>query len=206
MIISGVEASDFLNKFSIKLSPGGIFALGGNFNDTEKLRKELNFGLGLGGGLRYKINENIFIDAGYIFNWMSIKEDKRPFAYKEQSPAFNLQMFTLNGTFFLKSGYIVEPYLTLGCAICPWKFSEDAIGGGAWPAPGKPDNDFSNTSLGLNIGLGVECYLFSIFSVFVEVKYHYVYTRDVEKFGTDDFTEQDFLGVSIGLIHYFGKK
>lgn len=206
MIISGVRASDFLNKFSIRLSPGGILAIDGNYNDTEKLKEVVNIGLGFGGGFRYKINENIFIDASYIFNWMSIKGDKEPFAYKEKSPAFNLQMFTLNGTFFLKSDYMVEPYFTFGCGICPWKFSEDAIWGEAWLAPGKPDESFSNTSLGLNIGLGIESYFFSRFSVFAEIKYHYVFSRDVEKFGTDDFTEQDFLGLSIGLIFYFGKK
>lgn len=206
MIISGIRASDFLNKFSIGLNSGGILAIDGNYNDTEKLRKVVNIGLGLGAELRYKINENIFIDAGYIFNWMSIKGDKKPFAYKEKSPAFNLQMFTLNGTFFLKSGYLVEPYFTLGCGICPWKFSEDAIWGEAWPAPGIPERSFSKTSLGLNIGLGVECYFFSMISVFAEIKYHYIFSRDVEKFGTDDFTEQDFLGVITGLIFYFGKK
>jgi opacity protein-like surface antigen len=206
MIVSGIRASDFLNKFSIRISPGGMLALGGNYNDTEKLSAVVNIGVGLNAALRYEISENIFIDVGYKFTWMSIKGDKKPFAYKEKSPAFNMQMFTLNGTFFLKSGYTVEPYFTLGCGICPWRFSEDSLWGEAWPAPGKPDESFSKTSLGLDIGLGVESYLFSIFSAFVEIKYYYIFSRDVEKFGTDDFNEQDFLGINIGIIFSFGKK
>ncbi len=205
MIVPGSEASDFFKKFSIKISPVGILALDGQYNDTEKLRAAVNIGLGLNGGLRYKINDNIFIDAGYNFNWMSVKEDKKPFAYKEKSPAFNLQMFTLNGTFFLKSGYLVEPYFTLGGGIYPWKFSEDAIWGASWSAPGNPDNSFSKTSLGLNIGLGTEAYFFSKLSVFLEIKYHYIFSRDVAKFGTDDFNEQDFLGIGLGVVFYFGR-
>lgn len=206
MTISGVRASDFLKKFSIKLTPTGIFAVDGNYDDTDKLRKVVNIGLGLGGTLRYEVNENVYIDAGYIFNWMSVKEEKKPYAYKETSPAFNLQMVTLNATFFLKSGYMLEPYLTLGCAICPWKFSKDPIWGEAWPALGNPDKSFSNTDFGLNIGLGLESYFFSLFSLFAEIKYYYVFSRDIEKFGTDDFTQQDFLGLSVGLIYNFKKK
>ncbi len=206
ILISGVRASDFLDKFSIKLTPAAIFAVDGNYSDTDKLREVINIGFGLGGTLRYEINDNIYIDAGYIFNWMSVKGDKKPFAYKEKSPAFNLQMFTLNTTFFLMSGYMIEPYLTLGFGICPWRFSEDPIWGEAWPAPGNPDKSFSNTSFGLNIGLGLESYFFSLFSLFAEIKYYYVFSRDVKKFGTDDFTQQDFLGLSVGLIYNFKKK
>jgi opacity protein-like surface antigen len=204
--VSGVKASDFLDRFSLRFSPGGILALYGNYNDTEKLSKIVNIGIGLNGGLRYKINEYFFMDVDYGFSWMSIKGDKKPFDYKEQSPAFNLQMFTVNGTFFLSSGYTIEPYLTLGGGICPWKFSQNPVWGEAWPAPGNPEMSFSKTSLGLNIGLGVESYFFSKFSVFAEVKYHYIFARDVKKFGTDDFNEQDFLGLNIGLIYYFEKK
>jgi opacity protein-like surface antigen len=206
ILISAARASDFLNKFSIKLTPAGIFAVDGNYNDTDKLKQVVNIGLGFGVTLRYEINENIYIDAGYVFNWMSIKGDKKPFAYKEESPAFNLQMFTLNTSFFLKSGYLIEPYLTLGCGIYPWKFSKDPIWGETWPALGNPDERFSNTSFGLNVGLGLESYIFSLFSISAEVKYHYVFSRDPAKFGTDDFTQQDFLAVSIGLTYNFKKK
>jgi len=203
MFISGVNASSFLNKLSLSLRPYGIFTLGGNYSDTEKLRDILNIGIGLGLSLRYEISENFYIDTGYIYNWISVKKDKKPFIYKEESPAFNLTMFTFNGTFFLKSGYRVEPYLTLGCSMCPWRFSESPIGGKAWPAPGRPEESFSNTDFSLNIGIGVEVFTWAHMSIISEVKYHYLFAKDEIKFGTDDYTEQDFLIISIGLIYYF---
>ena len=206
VVVSCGQAASFAERFSLRLSPGGLLALGGYYNDTQKLSEIVNTGIGLNGGIRYKVSDFVFIDLGYAFNWLSVKKDERPFDYKEQNPAFNLQTFSVNGTFFLASGYMIEPYLTLGAGICPWRFSQNPVWGEAWPAPADPEKSFSKTSLGLNIGLGVESYLFSKVSVFAEIKYFYVFARDIENFGTDDFTEQDFLGLNIGLIYYFGKK
>jgi opacity protein-like surface antigen len=206
VVVSCGQAASFAERFSLRLSPGGLLALGGYYNDTQKLSEIVNTGIGLNGGIRYKVSDFVFIDLGYAFNWLSVKKDERPFDYKEQNPAFNLQTFSVNGTFFLASGYMIEPYLTLGAGICPWRFSQNPVWGEAWPAPADPEKSFSKTSLGLNIGLGVESYLFSKVSVFAEIKYFYVFARDIENFGTDDFTEQDFLGLNIGLIYHFGKK
>ncbi|MDH7511480.1 MAG: outer membrane beta-barrel protein [Clostridiales bacterium] len=206
LVVPAGRASTFGERLSLRLSPGGIMALGGYYNDTQTLGKIVNLGIGLNGGIRYKISDFVFIDACYAFNWLAVKKDQRPFDYKEQNPAFNLQTFSLNGTFFLTSGYMIEPYFTVGAGICPWRFSDGPLWGAAWPAPAKPQNSFSKTSLGLNVGLGVESYLFSKVSAFAEIKYFYIFARDVGKFGTDDFTEQDFLGFNIGLVYYFGKK
>jgi opacity protein-like surface antigen len=206
VVVSTGEASGVAERFSLRFSPGGILALDGYYNDTQKLSKVVNMGIGLSGGIRFKVSDFVFIDTGYAFNWLSVKKDERPFDYKEQSPAFNLQTFSLNGTFFFTSGYMIEPYFTLGAGICPWRFSQNPVWGEAWPAPADPEKSFSKTSLGLNVGLGVESYLFSKVSVFAEIKYFYIFARDPGKFGTDDFTEQDFLGLTIGLIYYFGKK
>jgi opacity protein-like surface antigen len=208
IIVSGVRADNFLDRFGLKLNPGGIMALGGHFNDHQKLREIANIGVGLNGGLRFIVNDYIALDLGYAFNWMAIKKDSQPFDYKEMHPAFNLQMFTLNGTFSLGSGYLIEPYLTLGAGLCPWRFSQTSLWGAAWPAPGNQKGPFGKNSFGINIGLGAETdtFLFSRCSVFVEIKYHYIYSRDVKRLGTDDFNEQDFLGLNVGLVYYFGNK
>lgn len=206
MILTPREsAANFWNKFSISLKPGGLWALTGNYNDTEKLRDMVLPGAGLGLTLRYEIYKNFFIEACYSHNWMFIEEDKKPSAYDEYTPAFVMPMYTLNGTLFLASGSVV-PYLTLGGGISPWRFSSEAIGGEAWSAPENPDEDFSKTSLSLNIGLGVEVYLWSRVSVLGETKYYYIFAKDVEKFGTEDFTKQDFLGIRLGITFYFGEK
>jgi len=39
----------------------------------------------------------------------------------------------------------------------------------------------------------VDAALSSKLGLFLEVKYHYVFSRNPGKFGTDDFTQQDFL-------------
>jgi opacity protein-like surface antigen len=206
MLVSGVRASGFFDRLSLRLSPEGILALGGKFSDSVKLNKAVNIGLGLNAGLRYAFNDYVYIDAGYTFSWMSVKTDYRPFDYKELGPALNIQMFTLNVTLFLSTGFVIKPYLIGGMGIYPWEFSQKPLWGDPWPAPGDPTKTFSKTSLGFNAGLGLESHLFSTFSIFIEAKYHYIYARDPGRFGTDDFTEQDFLGLNIGLNYSFGKK
>jgi opacity protein-like surface antigen len=206
ILASGLAASDGGKRLSLRFAPGGIMALGGHYSDTEKLSGVVNLGAGLGLGLRYEMNENFILELGYDFCWLSVKEDNRPFAYKEQNPALNLQMLTINGIFFLMSGYSLEPYLTLGAGLYPWKFSQVPIWGSPWPAPAKPAENFSDHSPALNIGLGVDVPLGSKFAAFAEIKYHYIFSRNPGKFGTDDFTQQDFLGLNIGLTYRFGGK
>jgi opacity protein-like surface antigen len=206
LIVSGVLAGDIAQKLSLRFSPGGIIALGGSYTDTLKLSKAANPGAGLGFGLRYRMSENIYLDLGYDFFWLSVKKDQRPFAYKEMSPALNVQWISVNSIFFLSSGYKIEPYLTLGAGLCPWKFSQSPVWGASWPAPSRSDENFCDTSLGLSIGLGIDSYLFSRVTVFAEIKYLYLFSRDPVKFGTDDFTQQDFLSLGIGLTYCFGHR
>jgi opacity protein-like surface antigen len=206
ILTSGVGASGLLDRWSLRLGPGGIFALGGRFSDSAKLSQVVNLGFDLDAGIRYKVNDYVVIDADYVFSWLSVKTDFRPFDYKEQRPALNLQMVTINGAFFLSTGYVFKPYLTLGAGIYPWEFSQTPIWGDPWPAPADPTRTFSKVSFGFNAGLGIEMHLFSTFSAFTEARYHYVFARDPERFGTDDFTQQDFLALRIGLVFSFGKK
>jgi opacity protein-like surface antigen len=206
ILAAGAGASGLLDRWSLRLSPGGMLALGGWYNDSVKLNKVVNIGIGLGGGVRYKINDYAFLDADYAFTWMSVKKSYQPFDYKEEHPALNLQMITVNGTFFLSVGYVFKPYVTLGAGIYPWEFSQTPLWGDPWPAPGDPTLTFSKVSPGLNGGLGLEMHLFSTCSVFAEARYHYVFARDPYRLGTDDFTEHDFLGFQIGLVYSFSKK
>lgn len=192
--------------FSISLNPGGIWALNGYYNKTEKLKDRVIPGAGLGLGLRYEITGNFTIEACYSYNWMFIKKAKRPDAYKDDKPVFLTPMYTLNGTVFLSTGKTLDPFLTAGAGIFPWRFSSQVTGGELWTAPENPDEDFSKTSLGLNIGMGIDVYISSKISLTAESKYYYIFTKDEEKFGTDGFTNQGFLGIRLGLTYHFGKK
>jgi opacity protein-like surface antigen len=206
VLVSGLAASDLGKRLSIRFAPGGIMALGGSYSDTAKLSNVVNLGAGLSLGLRYQMNEDFILELGYDFCWLSVKGDSQPFAYKEQNPALNLQMLTVNGIFFLMSGYRLEPYLTLGAGLYPWEFSQVPIWGSPWPGPAKPEENFSDLSPAINIGLGVDAPLSSKLALFAELKYHYIFSRNPGKFGTDDFTQQDFLGLSLGFTFSFGGK
>ncbi len=201
-------ASGFAERFSLRLSPGGILPLGGRFSDTYKLGKVTGLGYGLDAALRYKVNDYVYLDAAYAYNWMGIKRSYQPTAYKveDETPAFHCAMITLNGTVFLSTGYAIAPYVTLGLGLYPWRFTSKAFGGETWPAPSKPQNEFAATDFGLNGGIGAETYLVSRFRVFAEFRYHYVFARDVAKFGTDDWNQQDFVALKIGITYSFGHK
>lgn len=206
IIAPGVGEAGFLNRLGLSLNPGTVLALHGNYSDSKKLKDMVIPGAGLGLIFRYKINENLFIDAGYSYNWLFIKKDERPSAYEADKPAFVLPMYTVNGTYFLVSGRTIEPYLTLGGGLYPWRLSSEAIRGEIWSAPENTEEKFSKSSLGLNGGLGVEVRLWSTLAVFAEATYLYLFAKDEEKFGTGDFANQGFVGVRLGVTLYFGRK
>lgn len=201
--MNGLAITD---KFSLKLSTSGVFTLGGHYNDRAKLKDITDLGVGLEVGLRCELHNNVYFDLSYRGNWLPIKDSQKPLAYRDNSPAFIMTSFILNGNFYLKSDSSVEPYLSLGGSLSPWHFSTSGFSRNAWPAPGNPEESFSGTSLGLHVGLGVEIFHVFPFSIFGEVKYYYYFTRDPSKLGTDDFSEQDFLGINIGAIFYFKRK
>lgn len=197
------RAADFADRFSLSLNPAGILALAGHYSDSDKLNDVVNIGLGLDLRLRYRLHPNVYFVAGAGYFWMSVKQAYRPFAYREKHPALILPMISAEWMFYLKSGYAVEPYLRLGGFYSPWRFVSNGLGGETWPAIANPSNEFSDKSWGLSSALGVEVYVWKKISVFGELKYYYLFSRNPEKFGTDDFNQQDFLGVNLGFIFYF---
>jgi opacity protein-like surface antigen len=58
----------------------------------------------------------------------------------------------------------------------------------------------------VNVGLGAEANVKLNLTAIFEVRYTYLFSRNPERFGTDDFTQMDFLGVSLGVIYYFRRK
>jgi opacity protein-like surface antigen len=202
----GTQASSLASKLSFRLTPGGMFALGGHYDDTSKLKDIISLGPGLGVGLRYEVNENFYLDAGYSYAVLPVKTGQKPFDFRHSKSYFDMSSMTLNAVLFLKSGFQMEPYLTIGGGIYPWKFCEKMFDGKVWNAPGKPQNRFSDSSLGLSVGLGVEVFALVHLSVITEFRYLYLFSRNPAKFGTDDFTQQTFLGASIGIIYYLSKK
>ncbi|MBN2206194.1 MAG: outer membrane beta-barrel protein [Candidatus Aminicenantes bacterium] len=205
LVAAAPAAAGVANRFSLKLTPGGVTAVDGRFNDAAKTSAVVNVGAGLAAAVRYRFNDFVCLEAGYGFAWLSVKKDQRPFDYKEGSPALNIQTATLNATVFLSSGFAIDPYLTAGLGVYPWRFSRTALWGDAWPAPSKPSESFGAVSPGFNAGIGAEAYLFGRVYASAELKYHFLFARNPAKFGTDDFTQQDFAALTIGLVYRFGR-
>jgi opacity protein-like surface antigen len=200
----GTSRAEYARHLSIGLHPGTLLSIHGAYSESETLRDTVIPGVGLGLVLRYRLGPHLSLDAGYGYNWMFLKAEKRPSGYADQKPALVLPMYTLGGTVFLASGGSVEPYLSLGIGLCPWRFSSQAFGGSYLAVPDNSDERFSKTSLDLNGGLGIEIKLWSRLSLSAEADYHMLFAKDAAKFGTNGFGRQGFLGIRAGLVFHFG--
>jgi hypothetical protein len=204
--VSGPAEAGSLDRVSIRLDSGTCFSLHGNYNESYKLKEMVLPGAGLGMTVRFRVYSSFFLEAGYAYNWMFLKKDMRPSAYTADKPALILPMYTLNGTVFMSSSESVRPYFTLGCGICPWRFSSEAIRGEIWEAPLDSNAQFSKNSLILNTGLGIEIILWSHVSFVADVKYQYLFAKNDELFGTEGFNNQGFLGIRLGIVFSFGRQ
>jgi hypothetical protein len=119
---SGVFGSSIAERFSLRVSPMAMVTLGGHFNDTDKLSAVVDIGGGLGAGVRFELSKNAYLDAGYSYLVLPVKTGKTPYAFRHQNSYFDMSAATLNLSLYLKSGYVIEPYLTLGCGLYPWSF------------------------------------------------------------------------------------
>jgi hypothetical protein len=180
-----------------------IKPVSGDYADHASLAKAAPFGLGLELGINYRLFRYLSLSLTAVENWIPVAKDYQPNIYKSGSPAFLLPAFSLSGIIHLGVGYAVEPYVRVGGGISPWRFSKSGFTGNTWSAPSRPGNDFCDLSPEVHGGFGIETLRFGKFAVIAELRYTYVFTRNPAKFGTDDFSEQDFLSLFIGLIFHF---
>jgi opacity protein-like surface antigen len=203
---AGLGASGPFDNFSFRLNGGILFNLGGRYSDARKFKDVVDLGGGLNIGLRYEVSKNIYLDAAVGYTVLTVKQGAQPFSFRRDTSYFDQASATLNASLYLKSGYAIEPYLTLGGGLYPWAFRSEIFGGRTWPSPAQPQTGLRDSSFGLNIGLGAEANVFLKMTAILEVRYTYVFSRNVPRFRTDDFTETDFLGISVGIIYYFVRK
>ncbi len=202
----GLGAAGLIDNFSFRVGGAGVFNLGGSYTDTAKFRDVVNLGGGLNLGLRYEVSKNFYLDAAYGYTIMSVKSAEKPFSFRHSNSYFGMSAATLNAALYIKSGYAIEPYLTLGAGLYPWSFRSGVFGGDVWPAPSKPQTGLRDKSLGLNIGLGTEVNVLLNLTAIIEFRYSYLFSKNVARFGTDDFSQIDFLGIHLGVIYYFHRK
>ncbi len=199
----GTARAGFISKMGIGLNPAMLFSLRGNYNSHARLSKTVLPGPGLGLSLRYKLGKNIFLDGSFSYNWMYFRKETRPSNYADTKPAFVAPMYTLNGSFYPRPDGVIKPYITIGGGICPWWFSSQPTGGELWKVPTNSDETFTKVSRFIDGGLGIEVKLGSKISLLGEAKYYHIFAKDAAKFGADGFTDQNLLGISLGISFYF---
>jgi len=204
LLAPGSAAASVWSRLSFSVAPTSVFSLSGNFNDAAAMKDMVIPGAGLGLVLRFRFTRNLFLDAGYSYNWMFYKKDTRPDDYKSEKPAWIIPSYTLNGTLFITSKHAVKPYLTAGGGFCPWWFSSRVTGGTLFWFPGTDDVKFSKISWTVNAGMGIEVNISSKIAFFAETKYHYIFAQDGSRFGTESFTNQSVLGIRLGMTLYLG--
>ena len=172
--------------------------IGGRFNDVTRLRNTVNFGAGLARGLRYRVSDYFYVGADYGLTWLSAKTEYRPLDYKKTRPALNVMRLTVNSTFILSTGFGINPYVTLG-GDCTPEVQPGAAVGSRLAGAGRPDPDVRHEQLRAEHRGGRPEKRLLRLAVFVEVMYHYVFSRNPERFGTDDFNEQDWANIAAEL-------
>jgi hypothetical protein len=195
-------SAGILDRFGIGLQAGTLLSMKGDYNTSATLEKTVLPGAGLGLSLRYRINNSLFIDGGFSYNYMFFRKETRPAKWVSHKPAFVAPLYTLNLTYCLLPGRSVSPFLTAGGGVCPWWFASGASGGELWRAPQDKHETFTKVSRQVNVGLGIEVMLGSKLSVTGEARYYRVFVGRLEKFGA--FGDQDLLGVRLGVTFYFG--
>lgn len=116
---------------------------------------------------------------------------------------------SLNGTFnfgpmIQAEDNKVNPFITAGAGIYMWYFSENERTN-KLSAPVDTTEEFKASSLGINVGGGVEYFAMENLSVFGRVNYHLVLMKDEDRFGAD-FDNQGFLTFGAGISCYFNMK
>jgi opacity protein-like surface antigen len=183
------------------LSPKNGFDASDDLSDVVKTGSDLELKFG------YRITDNWIVEGRYMYGWMYFKDGKKP--VQSDDPAFVLQGVTVNGVYNLgpvfNPNVQLEPYVTLGVGMYPWKVTKDGMSGDAFSSPVDNSKDFSGVSFGWNTGMGLEYYVHENWSLGLGFRYHYVFMEDKDKFGSD-FENQSFTNFNLGASYHFSVK
>lgn len=199
------------NRLALSLNPGSLLSLRGNYSSTQTLKQAFLPGAGMGLGLRYKITNALFVDAGFSYNWMYMRQGMRPSDhygndFTTDKDAFVAPLYSLNLTLHPLPHSRISPYITAGGGVCPWWFSTSAFGGDLWLAPAQKSDNFTMVSDMANAGLGLELITGPRISIVTEVRYYHVFARNDYRFGKGGFANQDLLGIRLGITWYWGDR
>jgi len=183
---------------------GGIMSMNGSFSADDNLSDVVGFYGFPAVEIKYVIIDRVAVGINGGYGYMSIKDEKKPEGYEDITPALNMPYVALNGTFNFGPMMKAEdnklnPFATAGVGMYMWYFSRNERTD-KLPAY-KEGEEFNASSLGINIGGGVEYFATEKLAVFGRLNYHFVMMKDEDRFGAD-FDNQGFLTFGAGVTYY----
>ncbi|MDZ7305006.1 MAG: opacity family porin [candidate division KSB1 bacterium] len=203
--ISVLQAGEMKpQRFNLDLWGNGLSTVNGHFSNTVKSMDFLQTGASFGIAWQYFPMRSVGIQAGYELSWQNVDKQFRNEANK--TPAFVVHQITLSGLYnfanVMESTARFRPYVGAGIGLYPFRLTDDGVSGNVVKlANGKK---FEKTSFGLNGNAGLEFRATDHLSVFGGARYHYLFSKDDNKFGADSgFGNQGLLSYGLGLAYHF---
>ena len=197
-------AMDMSNHIGFGAWGGGNMPLNGSYDSDKNLSDKIGFFGFPAVEVKYVVMDKVSVGANFGYGYMPYKDEEKP-THKDLTPALNLPYVSLNGTFNFGPMMQAEdnklnPFATAGVGMYMWYFSENERTN-KLAAPADTSEEFKASSLGINIGGGVEYFAMENLAVFGRLNYHYVMMKDEDKFG-EDFGSQGFLMFGAGVTYY----
>jgi hypothetical protein len=199
---SSAYAMDMSNHIGFGAWGGGNMPLNGGFSSEDNLSDVVGFYGFPAVEVKYVVMDKVAVGINGGYGYMPMKDDKKPSGTEDLTPALNLPYVALNGTFNFGPMMTAEdnklnPFATAGVGVYMWYFSVNERS----EKMGYMGEEFKASSLGMNVGGGVEYFAMEKLAVFGRVNYHYVMMKDEDKFGAD-FDNQGFLMFGAGVTYY----
>jgi hypothetical protein len=187
---------------------GGFMPVSGKYNSEDKLSDWFGLYGFPAAELKYLIIDKVALGVNAGYGYSPIIEGKKKelgAEFKDLTPALNMTLVSLNGTFnfgpMIKStNNLLNPFVTIGVGTYSWYFAKNERTD-KLPAPADTTQQFKATSWGVNFGGGAEYFVTAKFAAFARLNYHLVMMKDEKKFG-EDFGNQGFLTFGAGVTLY----
>jgi opacity protein-like surface antigen len=185
---------------------GGNMPLHGGFYEEDNVSDNLSDVVGFFAfpavEVKYVVMDKVAVAINGGYGYMPVKDDKKAEGLEDLTPALNMPYVSLNGTFNFGPMMKAEdnklnPFLTAGAGMYMWYFSVNE----RTDKLHRMGEEFKGSSLGINVGGGVEYFAMENLAVFGRLNYHYVMMKDEDKFG-EDFGNQGFLMFGAGVTYY----
>ncbi|MCK6561848.1 outer membrane beta-barrel protein [candidate division KSB1 bacterium] len=192
------------SRFNLDLWGNGVSSVSGHFSNAVKSTDFLQTGASFGIAWQYFPLRSAGIQAGYELSWQNVDEPYR--SENQKTPAFVVHQITLAGLYnfanLIASSARFQPYLGAGIGLYPFRLTDDGLSGSVVKLANG--NKFEKTSFGLNGNAGLAYRLSDHLSINGGARYHYLFSKDDDKFGAEaGFGNQGLLSYGLGLAYHF---